>query len=174
MIGAGASKADLKKLLREYVDRDLDASSKNDSEERERLEAARAILEVEEFEKADEERRRLALVAAFQDGVRAREHAAREKAAEEARRQERRDRIRAEALESARELEAIVEGGAATAAEAAATRAAAIAVEEDSVATIAEEGTPPPAQREPRDSPRGPRVRESAPASPAPTTTRSR
>ena len=40
MIGAGASRTDLKKLLREYVDRDMDASSKSDPEEHERLEAA--------------------------------------------------------------------------------------------------------------------------------------
>ena len=163
-ISAGASRADLKKLLREYVDRDLDASSKSDSEERERLEAARAILEVEEFEKADEERRRLALDAAFQEGARAREHVDRERAAKEARHRERRDHVRKETLESARELEAIVERDAVAAAVAEAVGAVAIAVEEEaSAATTAEMDTPPPAQRDPRDSPRGPRVLESPP-----------
>ena len=78
MIGAGAPKADLKKLLREYVDRNMDASSKSDSEERERLEAARAIMEVEEFEKADEKRREAALEAAFREGAQAQELAARD------------------------------------------------------------------------------------------------
>ena len=110
MIGAGAPKADLKKLLREHIDRNMDTSSKSDSEERERLEAARAIMEVEEFETADDKRREAALEAAFREGAQAQELAAREqRAAEEERVKERRGRIRADALESARELEAIVE-----------------------------------------------------------------
>ena len=165
MIGAGAPETDLKKLLREYIDRDMDASTKSDSEERERLEAARAIMEVDECEKADMNRREAALEAAHQEGVRAQEQAARERAEEEARRAPRRERIRADALEPARELEEIVERNEAAKKEQIRLEEETRAREGDADDPIAESATPPAAQRDPQgvNSPRGSRVLESPP-----------
>ena len=163
MIGAGAPKADFKKLLREYIDQDMDASSKSDSEERERLETARAIMEVEEFEKAGEKRREAALEAAHREGAQARELAARERAAEEARAERRRERIRADALESARQLEEIVERNEAEKKEKIRLEDEAQAREADVRDPVDEFDTPPAAQRDVQrgSSPRGPRVLES-------------